>query len=193
MTKFLKGECSECRGHIEFPAEAAGTTADCPHCGKPTELMLVVPEQESVISKKTIVYLVVALLILGGGLVGAMVALNRAKDIAAEKGATKQTSKDAPKATNPFASQGFEASPVKVEKAANSALVYATGSVRNLENRQRFGVRIELELLNEGGSKVGEARDYQAIIETNGVSHYRAQVLEKKAVGARVVAIKEDQ
>jgi len=28
MTKFLKGECSSCGGHIEFPAEAIGSTPE---------------------------------------------------------------------------------------------------------------------------------------------------------------------
>ena len=195
MTKFLKGECSECRGHIEFPAEAAGTTADCPHCGRPTELMLVAPVQPSSVPKKTIVYSVIAVVILAGGLVGAKIALNRAKGIAEgrQKAQEKANAQNPAKPANPFADIGFEASPVKVEKAAGSSLTYATGTIRNTANRQRFGVRVELDLLNEGGSKVGEAKDYQAVIEPNAQWHFRAQVLEKKAAGAKVVSIKEEK
>src|SRR5271165_5831878 len=36
---FIKGECGHCAGHLEFPADAAGQTISCPHCGQPTELV----------------------------------------------------------------------------------------------------------------------------------------------------------
>lgn len=195
MTKFLKGECAECRGHIEFPAEATGTTTDCPHCGRPTELLLAVPVQESSVPTKTIVFSIIAILILLGGLVGAMIALKRAQRVAAQKqeAQAKANAQNPAKPVNPFADIGFEASPVKVEKAAGSTLTYATGTIRNLANSQRFGVRVELDLLNEGGSKIGEAKDYQAVIEPNAPWRFQAQVLEKKAAGARVVSIKEDK
>ena len=77
--KFLKGECQHCGGHIEFPAEAVGTTTDCPHCGKTTDLLLAVPKIESSVPTKAIVYTVIAIVILVGGLIGAQIALKRAK------------------------------------------------------------------------------------------------------------------
>src|SRR6266446_10065891 len=84
-TKYLKGECSECGGHVEFPAEAAGTTIDCPHCGKPTELLLAAPPEEPSVPRMTIVWTVSAMLILGLGLAGALVALKHAENLAARK------------------------------------------------------------------------------------------------------------
>src|SRR5260370_38148591 len=85
QTKYLKGECSECGGHVEFPAEAAGTTIDCPHCGKPTELLLAAPPEEPSVPRMTIVWTLVAVLVLALGLAGARAALNRA-----QKWATRQ-------------------------------------------------------------------------------------------------------
>ncbi|MBI5774508.1 MAG: hypothetical protein HZA89_12280 [Verrucomicrobia bacterium] len=41
--KFLKITCRQCGGNIEFPAEAAGQTIDCPHCGKPLSLVAPAP------------------------------------------------------------------------------------------------------------------------------------------------------
>src|ERR1044071_3279780 len=84
-TKYLKGECGQCGGHLEFPAEATGLTTDCPHCGKPTELLLARPREEPAVSRRVIVWTASAVLILGLGLVGALVALNRAERYAARR------------------------------------------------------------------------------------------------------------
>jgi hypothetical protein len=62
-TKNLPGRCQHCGGGFEFPAEGAGTMADCPHCGKPTELMLERPPEEPVISQRMIVWMLVAAVI----------------------------------------------------------------------------------------------------------------------------------
>src|SRR5947207_1581642 len=77
--KYLKGECAHCAGHIEFPADSVGLTTDCPHCGKPTELLLAAPPEQPALSRRTIVWTSIAVLILGLGLVGALAALNLAK------------------------------------------------------------------------------------------------------------------
>lgn len=79
MTKQLNGQCKECGGSLEFPAEAVGTTADCPHCGKPTELLLALPPQERAVPAKTILYTVITIIILVGGLIAALVLLKRAE------------------------------------------------------------------------------------------------------------------
>lgn len=31
---FFKSECPACGGHVEYPAELAGTAANCPHCNR---------------------------------------------------------------------------------------------------------------------------------------------------------------
>lgn len=37
---YYKGACLKCRGNIEFPVGAAGTTITCPHCGASTLLVI---------------------------------------------------------------------------------------------------------------------------------------------------------
>jgi predicted RNA-binding Zn-ribbon protein involved in translation (DUF1610 family) len=37
---YLKCSCRNCQGHIEFPAEAAGSQVVCPHCGAETVLFI---------------------------------------------------------------------------------------------------------------------------------------------------------
>jgi hypothetical protein len=82
-----------------------------------------------------------------------------------------------------------------LEKVTGSSLVYAVGTVRSLTNRQRFGVTVELDLLDANGQSLnGETNrttDYQAVIEPKSEWRYRAPVRDKKAASAKVVAIKE--
>src|ERR1051326_883508 len=79
QTKYLKGECQHCHGHLEFPAESTGLTIDCPHCREKTELLLALPKEEPVIPRATIVYTLIAVVILVAGLAGAMIALKMAQ------------------------------------------------------------------------------------------------------------------
>lgn len=37
-SEFLKSVCPHCGGHLQFPKENEGASAQCPHCGKPVQL-----------------------------------------------------------------------------------------------------------------------------------------------------------
>ena len=88
---------------------------------------------------------------------------------------------------------GFRVSPVTLDKGEGSSIVYAIGTISNLTNRQRFGVRIEIELLDASGNKIGNATDYRPTLELKEEWRFRALVVEKRAVSAKLVAIKEDK
>lgn len=193
--KNLRGECQHCGEPIEFHAEHAGTVADCPHCGQPTELLLAPPPEEgSPVRTKAIIFGALAVIILMGGLVGAVIALKRAQRLKEERLEFAKTEAPSPPApADPFAPLGFRGSVVTLERATNNSLVYAVGTIANLSNRQRFGVKVELELLDDAGSKIGEARDYRSVMEPKAEWRFRATVVEKKAVAARIMAIKESQ
>lgn len=194
-TKFLRGECQHCGGHLEFPAEAAGTAAECPHCRQQTELFLTTGETTPTRTPaKAVVFTVIACVILIGGLAGSIMALNRAKRLAAERNAESQTATQ----TNtvppgPFAGQQFTASEVKLEKAQGSSVVRAAGSLKNLSPQRRFGVRVEIELMDEAEKPVGTATDYTATIEPGAVWEFKAVVLVKGAATGRVSTIKEEK
>jgi hypothetical protein len=81
-TKFFRTTCAHCNGPIEYPAELVGTSTPCPHCGENTELDLPAPPVESGVPRRLIVWTAIAAVILVAGLVAAMVALNRAKNLA---------------------------------------------------------------------------------------------------------------
>ena len=67
------------------------------------------------------------------------------------------------------------------------------GTVTNPTEKQRFGVKIELELFDSADKKVGTAKDYQAVMEPKGEWRFKALVVESKAASAKLGSIKEDQ
>lgn len=193
-TKNLTGECQQCGGHFEFPAESAGATGECPHCGQQTECVLASPPEEaSPMRAKAILFTVIALVILVGGLIAAQLAVRRAERMVGRKSgaaAANLAQKSAPQ-TNPFAGQNFRVSAVTLETTPGTKLVHATGSVVNLAQRQRFGVRIELELLDAAGRLVATASDYTSIVEPGAEWNFRAPVTDGRAVSARVTSVRE--
>jgi hypothetical protein len=202
-TKYLKGECSHCGGRVEFPAEAVGIAVDCPHCGKSTELLLAVPKEEPAIPRSVIIWTLVAVLVLAGGLAGALYALKRAQRWADRKKEQAAMLQVAPTTTNVAETTSaadevvskaeFRVSEIKIEKTKGSSLMYAMGVLTNASARIRYGVKLELELLNAEGKKVGKASDYQPMIEPNSKWEFRALVVEGKAASARVAAVTEQQ
>lgn len=197
-TKNLKGHCSHCGGLLEFPAESTGMTVDCPLCGQPTELLLARPAEEPTIPRGTIIWTLIAVLILGGGLVGAIIALKRAERLVQKRTAAGGNTNpatarqgNAAAASDAASSKSFAVSPITLEKVAGSSLVYGAGTLTNTANRQRFGVKVELDLLNAAGQKIGTASDYQGVIEPNGQWHFRALIDPKATASARLADIKE--
>lgn len=79
------------------------------------------------------------------------------------------------------------------DKAKTSELVYAVGTVKNESDWQRFGVKVTCDLFDANGSNLGTATDYLQILEPRKSWSFRALALDKKAVSARLVSIKEDE
>jgi len=198
-TKYLKGECQHCHGHIEFPAESAGLTTTCPHCGKQTELFLAAPKDEPTIPRATIVYTIIAVVILGAGLVGAIIALKMAQRTISHKNdeaiaqAPVAPTNSTPNPDDPITQAGFRVSPVTIEKTKGSSLIYALGTLSNASDRQRFGVKIQFDLFDDSGQKVGAAKDYQQLIEPKSEWKFHALVVTSKATSAKVASITEEK
>ena len=197
-TKYLKGECQQCREHIEFPAEAVGTTTECPHCGQTTELLLALPPTESLLPTKAIVYTIIAIVILVGGLIGTQIALNRTKLLVEQQNVA--TSGVPPKPATPAAprdsnlTNGFRVSTIKLEKMPGTSVVQVVGTVRNESNRRRFGVRVQLNLFDSAGARVGGATDYcPQVLEPKTEWGFAATVLTSSATSAKLASITEDQ
>lgn len=95
-------------------------------------------------------------------------------------------------ATKPKKLDDLKAGNPTLEKAKSGSLVYAVGMLKNDSDHQRYGVRVEFELLDVSGKNVGKASDYKDVIEPRKEWRYRALVLTKKAVSARLVSVNED-
>ncbi|HEY0550237.1 MAG TPA: FxLYD domain-containing protein, partial [Verrucomicrobiae bacterium] len=88
---------------------------------------------------------------------------------------------------------GFSVSKTVIEKTSGSSLAYASGSLKNDTDKQRFGVTVELELMDSKGGKIGTAKDYAAIIEPNMEWKFRALLVQKNVAAARVANVKEQE
>jgi hypothetical protein len=87
----------------------------------------------------------------------------------------------------------FAILPYKLEKTPGSSLVYVTGIVRNLSDRQRFGIKLEFGLTDTNDTAVGSATDYQPVLEPHAEWHFRAMVMASKAASAQFKSIAEDK
>ncbi len=196
QSKYLKCPCQHCNGNIEFPVDAIGTMVDCPHCGRQTELHLPEPEETIATSHKTMIMAVAGVLILVIGLGAAFVALNAAKRMALKKQEAAKAAAALAEPTGPPAppppKDGLSSSTIELEKMPGSSLVYAVGTVTNDMTKRRFGLKIEIELLDSAGKSIGAAKAYLKVLDEGGEWHFRAMVMDTKAASARLGSIREE-
>jgi hypothetical protein len=203
-TKYLKCACASCGGHIEFPADAIGSTVPCPHCGWQTELTIEAPPVQS--SSRSLKWIIAGGVILLVGVVGVVAALIVTARVIKKTRAARSVARStvvAPSTNRVQAKPAVETSinhindfsfaNVAVEKIPNSTLVYARGSLKNETDKQRFAVTVEIELLDKSGVKIGTAKDYTDLIEPHAEWKFRASVLQKNVASARVANVKEQQ
>jgi hypothetical protein len=198
---FAKCACQYCGGHIEFPIRAAGQNICCPHCDKPTLLSL-----NQTARKRN--YLPLA--ITAGVLAAACGAYfyfgpKRTQQAAATSIQPVQTTNASPVVPAPPPEpppkpepppdpwHQFKPGAVALEKTGDGRLVYAVGTLTNATTRQRFGVKVELDVLDEQRNKIGSATDYTDVIEPGKVWKFRAMVTDKSAAAAKLTKVKEQE
>jgi len=171
----------------------------CPHCGRKTELS----DSSAQSPKETdaqrpaaagwiIATILIVLLAGSGGFVYWKKAKTPKPAARPLTNSVTKTQAATPKTTF-LSTNRLTIGVITLEKAKNSSVVYALGQIKNESDDQRFGLKIELDLLDGSGSKIGTATDYLAILEPRKDWHFRALVLETRAVSARFASIKEDQ
>jgi hypothetical protein len=218
--EFFKCACKECGNNIEFPASAVRTTVACPHCGQWTEL--IAPEIKSKepglsIGLAPFIGGVVVLVAIIGGGIWWKHRQARPADIAAgnpspkvvaapipkpaptpandsNQAVTQAVEQTAPKGpSRPKSPDDLKVGSIELEKTKGSSLVYAIGTVNNDSEYDRYGIRVELDLLNGKGAKIGTAKDYKDYIGPHQDWQFRALIPEPKTVKAQLASIKEDQ
>jgi hypothetical protein len=96
-------------------------------------------------------------------------------------------------ASTPKSLDDFKIVNVTLEKGKGTSLVHAVGALKNASDHQRFGIKLELDLLDDQGNKVGTAKDYRAVLEPREAWRFRALVLDNRATSARFASVEEDQ
>lgn len=71
----------------------------------------------------------------------------------------------------------FSVGKITLEKTQGSSLVYAVGTAKNAVDRQRFGVRIELNLLDEQDRNIGVVSDYVSVVEPHKDWQFKALLM----------------
>jgi hypothetical protein len=204
---YSKGVCQHCGGHIEFPAEGAGQTIACPHCQWNTVLT---PSNSPKIEvgggpasrKRIFIGFRIAVVLVAAAGVGGFLFLGAKhpavapqfsgtnSNASASADASKQIPNQKPTpAPDPW--HGLKAGPVALEKQGDGRLVFAVGMLRNTSNRERFGVKVDVDVLDAHGEKIGTATDYTQVMEPGKEWKFRAMVTDKKAAKARLGDIKE--
>ena len=194
QNKYLKCACGHCGGKIEYPAEGIGSTIPCPHCGTPTELTLEAPADLAADKSHTSKWIVAGVFILVLGVLGVisavLIATRLLKKARASQPASNVGTSNVP-VPGPQLLNDFSVSAIALEKAPDSTLVYATGTLKNETEKQRFGVTVELNSLDARGAKIGTARDHTPIIEPRAEWRFRALLVQKNVASVRVSNVTE--
>jgi hypothetical protein len=192
---FLKCSCQSCGGHIEFPSTGVGSTIDCPHCGGQTTLNASGASRTTPHAKKP-------LWAVSGGVLLALILgtivltpLFKKQKEAAVPSINPPSRAETPHPPPPQSESldDFNLSKISLQKTDGSGLVYAVGTLKNNLDRQRFGVKIELNLIDEQGANIGVASDYVSVIEPKKEWQFKALLTQAGAVKVTVADIKEQQ
>ncbi len=79
-----------------------------------------------------------------------------------------------------------------LEQARGSDLVMAVGDIMNVSDNVYYRLRVDLDLLDANGTKIGTVNDYSTELAPNQTWHCLVRVNNPKAVSVRFVGIKEN-
>lgn len=179
QTTVFTFECPKCHGLLELPSAAALTgELQCSYCAH-----VIRPPSPKSSARKVIVLIAV---LIGMAAVGVGLALGLKRFARVNPNPEFPVPQVASLSTN-----GFTISGLTIEN--QGSLRYATGTASNELGRQRFGARIQLELLDTNDFRVGTASDYRSVLTSNEVWLFRALIVEPRAASAALLLIREDQ
>ena len=196
-THYLKCACQQCGEHIEFPADGLGMKILCPHCGGQTQL---ISEKVPLSPQKKIILAIaiIAVIVIIGLAATAFFVL---KKMPSDNVTVPATVPTAPAPAPPAealppgytAMNDFQVSPVTLKKSEGSSLVYAVGTVKNNTSRQRFGVKIHLDMLDNQGQSLGDTSDYISVLEPHKDWSFKALLTNPKAAAVKLTEVEEQK
>ena len=175
---------------MEFPPDGIGELVDCPHCGEQTKL--VSTPAKSGRKNAVVAGLILILLILVAAGATLYWSQRHKPDVPAPKMATQPVT-NAPIPMAFVQLNEFKIGRITLKKSEDTGLVYAVGTVKNDTTRQRFGVKIELDLLDAQDNKIGSTSDYIEVLEPNKEWQFKALLTDPKAVEAKIINIEEQK
>lgn len=167
----------------------------CPHCGDKTQLGGATPELTlSAKKSKAWIWAVLCAVAVAGGAVGVFVSRRAQTTTPAPSPVKAEAPKPAPVAPAPVPDlyKGLKPSAVTLEKSPKSRLVYAVGTIRNDTDKQRYGVKVTLDLLDAKGETLGTTTDYTQFIDVHKEWSFKALVAYPKATSAKITSITEE-
>src|SRR5450432_2003554 len=173
---YLNCPCQKCGDSLEFPPSSLGEVTDCPHCGEQTKL--VSTPSKSVGKFAFIIGLV--LFISCSAASSIAIYWRMTQKPGPPPGLASQTLTKTAMPKDFVELKDFQVGKITLQKADGSGLVYAHGTVTNDTDRQRFGVKIELDLFNAEDNKIGNASDYLAVLEPHKAWQFNALLTEPK-------------
>ena len=213
---YFKCACQNCGKHIEFPSNGTGVTVDCPHCGKKTVLGVATDSPPTAVKSKRSLWVTTGLIatVVVAGL-GAFLWIQKQKEtaiaptpkpvvVAATPLVTPAVSINKPSASDKPARpdespviaetiDDFSVGKITLQKMQGSSLVYAVGTAKNTADRQRFGVRIELNLLDQQDRNLGVVSDYVSMVDPHKDWQFKALLTHTGVAKVTVADIKEQQ
>jgi hypothetical protein len=191
---YLKCSCEKCGGHIEFSPVGVGQLVDCPHCGGQTQLISISDKSPAKSGGKFVIVgglILIVFILAGAGVIFYWSLMRTPAVVTPITSATAATNTAPPKAFTEL--NEFKVGKITLEKIEGGGLVYAVGTVKNDTTRQRFGVKIELDLIDAQDDKIGSASDYIDVLEPHKEWQFKAMLTEPKAVKATPADIEEQK
>ena len=171
-TPSIKAACGGCGGHIAFPAEAAGSVVNCPHCGIKTKLISAAETGPGGHTSRKMVRLAGALGAAAVVILGVVLAVDKVGRGNGEE---------------------VELRSYKIEPAKATESACVVGKIVNHTPARFFSVKVEFELLDQAGKVVGDAGDYLAILEAKDSWEFKATVTQPGAVAAKLVKLSKEK
>lgn len=200
---YLKCSCQKCGGHVEFPVSNMGEVVNCPHCNTPIHLMALEPAaipvapavrspkiSRSLVSTISAVFLILILTVTGV----AVYRLKGSKPVTLPPpmvGTSVQT--NAATSGNFIEMHNFKVGSISLKKTEGSGLVYAVGDLINDTDQQRFGIKIELDMLDDQEKVLGKTSDYLAELEPHKKWSFNALLTVPQVAVVKLADISEQK